>query len=148
MAVKVVTCVVCSKSDDVKYKCPTCKGPYCSVQCCKEHKLTNCTKSEKISHEGSSISDAGAAVVQQRPKYIYETEDTVAIERLERLKDSRKLREMLGNPHLRQMLETIDRSGDAAALIGEAMKEPIFTEMADECLRVISGGSDVESDDD
>ncbi|KAF6206946.1 hypothetical protein GE061_018182 [Apolygus lucorum] len=135
MAVKVLTCVVCSKLEDVKYKCPSCRGPYCSVQCCKEHKL-NCTKNivSNVINEGSpSVSEV--EVVQRRSKYLYETEDTVPIEQLDCLRNSSKLREMLGNPHLRQMLETIDRSGDAAALIGEAMKEPIFTEMADEFVQ-------------
>lgn len=34
-------CVECGKEDD-KYKCPTCRAPYCSLSCCKKHKV--CTQ--------------------------------------------------------------------------------------------------------
>ena len=38
---KSIGCGVCG-IDDGKYKCPKCRVPYCSVKCCKEHKL-QCT---------------------------------------------------------------------------------------------------------
>ena len=38
---KTIGCGVCG-IDDGKYKCPKCRVPYCSVKCCKEHKL-QCT---------------------------------------------------------------------------------------------------------
>ncbi|KAK9461543.1 uncharacterized protein V1516DRAFT_684591 [Lipomyces oligophaga] len=37
------TCSICSKSDPA-YKCPACAKPYCSVLCCKKHKVeAKCT---------------------------------------------------------------------------------------------------------
>jgi HIT zinc finger. len=33
-------CGVCGESNLAKYKCPKCRLPYCSVKCCKDHKVT------------------------------------------------------------------------------------------------------------
>ena len=41
-------CSVCDKKA-ASYKCPTCRSPYCSVLCCKEHK-TLCHKTVEVSN--------------------------------------------------------------------------------------------------
>lgn len=55
---KTIGCGVCG-IDDGKYKCPKCRLPYCSVKCCKEHKL-NCT-----GHEPSSINPTSKESTQK-----------------------------------------------------------------------------------
>ncbi|BES95792.1 unnamed protein product [Nesidiocoris tenuis] len=147
MAVKVVECVVCLKNENIRYKCPACRSPYCSVACCKEHKL-NCSSSSSTVDERNPDSNISTEeTTNRRSKYNYETEDTVPIEKLELLRHSEKLKDLLGNPHLRRMMGAIDSSEDAAKLIGDAMREPIFTEMVDECLQVINGRTNYGSDD-
>ena len=34
-------CAICETAE-AKYKCPTCRAPYCSLVCCKKHKETPC----------------------------------------------------------------------------------------------------------
>lgn len=46
---------------------------------------------------------------------------------------------MLQNPHLRAMLENLVNSSDPAAGMEAAMQEPIFVELADQCLKVVEG---------
>lgn len=55
---KTIGCGVCGM-DDGKYKCPKCRLPYCSVKCCKEHKLI-CT-----GHEPSSINPTSKESTQK-----------------------------------------------------------------------------------
>ena len=43
---------------------------------------------------------------------------------------------MLHNHHLRQLLIELDQSEDPGSLLIKAMEIPIFTEFADECLRI------------
>ncbi len=35
-------CAVCISASSGKYKCPTCRAPYCSVACFKQHKASPC----------------------------------------------------------------------------------------------------------
>ena len=50
---------------------------------------------------------------------------------------SQELHSMLQNRHLREMIREIDSSEDPGKLLGHAMQIPIFTEFADECLRIV-----------
>lgn len=50
---------------------------------------------------------------------------------------SQELHNMLCNRHLREMIREIDSSKDPGKLLGQAMQIPIFTEFADECLRIV-----------
>lgn len=50
---------------------------------------------------------------------------------------SQALHGMLHNRHLREMIREIDSAEDPGKLLGQAMQIPIFTEFADECLRIV-----------
>ncbi|GFH50242.1 hypothetical protein CTEN210_06718 [Chaetoceros tenuissimus] len=50
---KSIGCGVCG-IDDGKYKCPKCRVPYCSVKCCKEHKLQCMNAASPIKPSNSS----------------------------------------------------------------------------------------------
>lgn len=50
---------------------------------------------------------------------------------------SQELHSMLHNRHLREMIREIDSSEDPGKLLSQAMQIPIFTEFADECLRIV-----------
>lgn len=51
--------------------------------------------------------------------------------------ESEELRDLLLNPHLRQLLLTIDQAQDKSSLMRKFMQEPLFVEFADCCLRVV-----------
>ena len=50
---------------------------------------------------------------------------------------SNKLKQLLRNPHLRNLLKTVDSSSDAETIMQKMMLEPIFVEFADACLEVV-----------
>ena len=44
---------------------------------------------------------------------------------------------MLGNPHLRRIIKSLDTSSSPQTDMEAAMQEPIFTEFADQCLSLV-----------
>lgn len=50
---------------------------------------------------------------------------------------SADLKKCLENPHLREILELLDKSPYPDELMKQYMQEPIFTEFVDACLKVI-----------
>lgn len=63
--------------------------------------------------------------------------DRVSASSLEKLESNEKLKELLRNPHLRDYLQKLNHSDNPAKDMDKAMREPIFLELADECLRVV-----------
>lgn len=47
------------------------------------------------------------------------------------------LKNLLYNPHLRNLLTEIDTAPNAWKAIRAAMQEPLFLEFADECLKIV-----------
>ncbi|XP_076647336.1 zinc finger HIT domain-containing protein 3 [Halictus rubicundus] len=121
-------CCVCQEA--CSYKCPTCKVPYCSAACCKVHKASNCQPKQKQNEP----------IVDQKTngkKYDFPTVDTVPIEKLEQLRYSEEIKNVLRNPHVRDIMRAILVDENPTKAIALAMTEPIFVEMADACLKVV-----------
>ena len=51
--------------------------------------------------------------------------------------NSKVLQQILQNPHLQQLLVSVDNSPNPEYAMQLAMQEPLFVEFADECLRII-----------
>ncbi|NXQ87170.1 ZNHI3 protein, partial [Nyctibius grandis] len=66
-----------------------------------------------------------------------EEQDRVPLQRLKLLGESEELRGLLLNPHLRQLLLTVDQAEDKSSLMKKYMQEPLFVEFADCCLRIV-----------
>lgn len=66
-----------------------------------------------------------------------ESEDRVPQEFLDRITDSHKLLRLLENPHLRAFLSNLNSTENPSKSMENAMKEPLFLEFADECLKVV-----------
>ncbi|KPI95614.1 Zinc finger HIT domain-containing protein 3 [Papilio xuthus] len=128
-------CIQCSHS--AKYKCPKCRQPYCSVGCYKIHKENPCSAPTPVTEPKSNV-------VHNTVEYEYPTEDTVPIEKLQLLEQSSEVKKCLENPYVREMLELLDKSAYPDDLIKEYMIEPIFTEFADACLKVVQPRNDCE----
>ncbi|NXE80596.1 ZNHI3 protein, partial [Cochlearius cochlearius] len=58
-------------------------------------------------------------------------------QKLKLLGESEELRGLLLNPHLRQLLLTVDQAEDKSSLMKKYMQEPLFVEFADCCLRIV-----------
>lgn len=106
----------------------------CSVTCFKDHKDTLCEELSKKKKESSP-----KYVEDKNPEklMVYETIDTVPVERLEKLKESEELKDLLKNPHLRNYLQEINSAIKPWNAMKIAMQEPLFLEFADACLKVV-----------
>ncbi|XP_068976498.1 zinc finger HIT domain-containing protein 3 [Bombus flavifrons] len=124
-------CCICGKTK-CSYKCPVCEEAYCSIGCCKEHKLNNCQSSKSKSQENKVIEDT-----KNKINYDFPTEDTVPIDKLNQLHHSEELKNCLKNPHVRNIMRAILTDKNPTRAIALAMTEPIFVEMADACLKVV-----------
>lgn len=96
------SCCVC-QSKEPKYKCPKCLLPYCSVNCCKEHKLEKCVFQAPVTpiikHEERPIVPSN--VPAQELVVLTEAQK-------ERLRSSSKLRALLKNTRLQRHLSLIN----------------------------------------
>ncbi|XP_006884394.1 PREDICTED: zinc finger HIT domain-containing protein 3 isoform X2 [Elephantulus edwardii] len=59
--------------------------------------------------------------------------------------DSVHLRNLLLNPHLRELMVNLDQGNDKAKLMKAYMQEPLFVEFADCCLRIVEPPQDEDS---
>ena len=50
---------------------------------------------------------------------------------------SKELRDLLCNPHLRQLLHSIDSADSKDDAMKAAMQEPLFVEFSDRCLKIV-----------
>ncbi|KAM4843705.1 zinc finger HIT domain-containing protein 3 isoform 2-T2 [Thomomys bottae] len=126
-----------------KYRCPACRVPYCSVTCFQKHK-------EQCNPETHPIEKRSAAPVKTtKPEENKnddcvadflnsdEEQDRVSLQSLKNLGESATLRSLLMNPHLRQLLVSLDEGDNKAKLMRTYMQEPLFVEFADCCLSIV-----------
>ncbi|KAA0200320.1 Zinc finger HIT domain-containing protein 3 [Fasciolopsis buskii] len=129
-------CVVCTAS--AQYRCPVCSAS-CSLTCYKEHKVSRCsvvTVSQDQLPSNELHVPAESTVAQLLE--LETTADYVPIRKLELLKQSEQLKMLLKNPHLRSYLTKLNDSLRPDLSMSAALREPLFVEFADECLRVIN----------
>ncbi|XP_025774861.1 zinc finger HIT domain-containing protein 3-like, partial [Puma concolor] len=74
-----------------------------------------------------------------------EEEDRVSLQNLKNLGESAALRSLLLNPHLRQLMVSLDQGDNKAKLMRACMQEPLFVEFADCCLRIVEPSQDEDS---
>lgn len=53
---------------------------------------------------------------------------------------SKELRDLLCNPHLRRLLHSIDGADSKREAMKDAMHEPLFMEFSDQCLKIVQNG--------
>ncbi|XP_072503045.1 zinc finger HIT domain-containing protein 3 isoform X2 [Notamacropus eugenii] len=166
---------VCAVCEEVpKYRCPSCRVPYCSVPCYKKHKEQCISKPSPVVNNGDSdthlmkrkiLEDKGRTFQAVHRDCIWsihceevdqylgfregndwsvadildsdDEKDRVCIQKLKDLGDSKELRNLLSNPHLQQLLVSIDQAEDKETLMKSHMQEPLFVEFADCCLRIV-----------
>ncbi|XP_074079640.1 zinc finger HIT domain-containing protein 3 isoform X2 [Macrotis lagotis] len=137
-------CAVCE--GEPKYRCPACRVPYCSVPCCRKHKERCASKPAPVLRNGDLSTRLGSAALLEDKGNDWsvadildsdDEKDKVSIQKLKDLGDSKELRNLLNNPHLRQLLVSIDQADDKETLMKSHMQEPLFVEFADCCLRIV-----------
>ncbi|XP_065709395.1 zinc finger HIT domain-containing protein 3 [Patagioenas fasciata] len=135
-------CGVCGAAGAAQYRCPRCAAAYCSVPCCRTHK-ERCAPEPRPEPERAG---GPGCPVEQRAGGPWSVEDIltdedeqdrVPLHRLRLLGESEELRALLLNPHLRQLLQTLDQAEDKSSLMKKYMQEPLFVEFADCCLGIV-----------
>ncbi|KAI8122562.1 Zinc finger HIT domain-containing protein 3 [Lucilia cuprina] len=130
-------CIVCQQITN-KYKCPKCYEPYCSLVCYKQHKESpQCLDKLNEKINDAEVKEYSNEINEPTVYEPFKTEDTVPQEKLIELGSSDDLKNLLYNPHLRNLLKEIDTAPNAWKAIRAAMHEPLFLEFADECLKII-----------
>ncbi|CEG37721.1 Predicted MYND Zn-finger protein/hormone receptor interactor [Plasmopara halstedii] len=115
-------CEVC-KTAEAKYKCPTCRSPYCSLVCYKKHKETPC--------EPEPVPDKHQEMLQSTPASAAidvdeEDAEKLTEEQLSVLKTSESVRKMLANPSITMALKQIECSQDMMKTLEKALLDPTF----------------------
>ncbi|KAK6625384.1 hypothetical protein RUM43_005681 [Polyplax serrata] len=67
----------------------------------------------------------------------YFTEDTIDPERLSKLGESNKIKNLLKNKYLRSTLSAVENATNPENAVFEAMKNPDFVKFVDECLQIV-----------
>ncbi|XP_064619734.1 zinc finger HIT domain-containing protein 3-like [Lineus longissimus] len=130
-------CEVCLETLH-KYKCPVCLLKYCSVGCYKEHKeKESCIP--KITAVSALETDKPTPQTNVSDFLLGEnaTADQVSLEKLKMLGQSDEVLHLLQNPHLRTLMQNLDKSENPTTSTDKAMHEPIFLEFVDACLNVV-----------
>ncbi|XP_004462096.1 zinc finger HIT domain-containing protein 3 [Dasypus novemcinctus] len=147
-----IVCVICLEKP--KYRCPACRVPYCSVTCFRKHKEQcnpkTCINEKKIS---STVCARTVTSVKNKDDDLSiadflssdEEEDRVSLQNLKTLGESATLRSLLLNPHLRQLMVSLDQGDNKAKLMRAYMQEPLFVEFADCCLSIVEPAQNVSS---
>ncbi|XP_010734842.3 zinc finger HIT domain-containing protein 3 [Larimichthys crocea] len=130
-------CSVCSDQTP-KYRCPTCKIRYCSLGCYKRHKDT-CVPLEQPPPVEPEAKDPVNTEPWTVEDLLHEDSitDKVPLQRLQLLGQSKELRDLLCNPHLRQLLRSVDGADNKYDAMKAAMQEPLFVEFSDRCLKIV-----------
>ncbi|XP_068457374.1 zinc finger HIT domain-containing protein 3 [Clinocottus analis] len=138
-------CSVCSEHTP-KYKCPACKIRYCSLGCYKQHKDT-CLPAEPPAQIDPEASASFSSETWSVEDLLHEEDivDKVPLERLKLLGESKELKELLINPHLRRLLRCIDSADSKDIAMKAAMQEPLFVEFSDRCLKIVENGSQIDT---
>ncbi|XP_060718417.1 zinc finger HIT domain-containing protein 3 isoform X1 [Tachysurus vachellii] len=151
-----VVCVVCSEQVP-KYRCPVCRIRYCSVGCFKKHKNDDLCQPVKEATRPAPCPDscqsrAGEPWANDDLLDEDSQSDKVPLHKLQLLGESKELMTLLQNPHLRKLMLSVDSAADKSKAMKKAMQEPLFVELANQCLQIIEPtkvqAHDEDDDDD
>ncbi|NWR01926.1 ZNHI3 protein, partial [Paradoxornis webbianus] len=112
----------------------------CSVPCCRTHRERCQPRREQereAAGQGSPPAPSQGAWSLQDILGEEDEQDRVPLQKLQLLGESEQLRDLLLNPHLRQLLLALERARDKSSLLRRLMQEPLFVEFADCCLSIV-----------
>ncbi|XP_072548868.1 zinc finger HIT domain-containing protein 3 [Salminus brasiliensis] len=136
-----------------KYRCPTCRIRYCSLDCFKKHK--NEDSCQPVKDTAPPVTTPLPEACPNSAEEPWTTDnlldensqsDRVPLGKLQQLGESEALKSMLQNPHLRQLMMAVDSADDKGEAMKKAMQEPLFVEFADQCLKIVEP-TEVGNDD-
>ncbi|KAI8801700.1 hypothetical protein BJ742DRAFT_572662 [Cladochytrium replicatum] len=131
-------CIVCSTGPP-KYKCPTCRDPYCSVQCYREHQQTPCEPPPTPNPDPDPSAPLSSKDLPEDEK--------LSVTQLARLSYDPDTRETLRDPHVRDLISNIYSASDDKTrdhvlnMLLHDQHDPRFAKFADAALAAVRGQS-------
>lgn len=144
-------CEVCNEAQS-KYKCPSCRAPYCSVPCFKKHKESPCVLPVPSEEKPMNVAESACVLpvqseikttaapesVVERPITVTEPSAVLERQQLEAIASSSELRDALKDESLQKLIQSIDCSPDAENELDKAMDVEVFRIFTDKILSTIS----------
>ncbi|GMH25857.1 hypothetical protein Nepgr_027700 [Nepenthes gracilis] len=121
-------CQVCTEAKS-KYKCPSCRIPYCSLACFKKHKETPCA-TPTFPEEKSTIVELRG----ERQIYVDEPCEVLQKDQLQSIASSSEIRDALKDEDLQKLICCIDGSSNAEDELAKAMEMDVFQIFTDKIL--------------
>ncbi|CAO3630153.1 unnamed protein product [Cunninghamella blakesleeana] len=106
-------CTICQEGIS-KYKCSTCRIPYCSLVCYKTHKETPC---QKVLSQETEKSTNNQPKKSDREEDEEEDESRLSLEQLQLLAQSPEIRSLIKNKQLQELISKIDESSEPGKII-------------------------------
>lgn len=142
-------CVICHViMEPIKYKCPLCVLPYCSVGCCKSHKLV-CSEQLRVQFDsGTENTTVNTASCSSSSSNSFVT--LLSSKQIEALKSSNVIRNALKSKRLREHIISIDSLPTSTTnddvkkrkcLEAMRMKNPFFEEFIDTMLKELTNSA-------
>ncbi|CAO2171940.1 unnamed protein product [Urochloa humidicola] len=144
------SCSVCKEAPS-KYKCPSCRTPYCSVICFKKHKARSSglvedgTKCPNDKDQHPSLSPSITCLAKSPntvcPTKALEVEDPswlVDNNRLRSLAELKEIQDALRDPELQKMILKIDGSSEPEKELEKVMEGHAFRQFTDKILDIVS----------
>ncbi|KAM9440880.1 zinc finger HIT domain-containing protein 3 isoform 2-T2 [Clarias gariepinus] len=144
-------CVVCSEQIS-KYRCPVCRIRYCSVGCFKKHKGDDSCQPVQDAAPPAPAPCLDSCSSGAEPWMVDDLldedsqSDRVPVQQLQLLGESKDLKTLLQNPHLRNLMLSVYSARDKDKAMKNAMQEPLFVELANQCLQIVEP-TEVQDDD-
>jgi zinc finger HIT domain-containing protein 3 len=137
-------CSVCHDSPAPKYKCPTCRATYCSVACCRSHKLVGCCggEQEKVQPEEKVVGSTPTIKSKYRSDILATaTVDVRKREKSSRIDDDSSSNLPEGWKITDEMKEQIDTSVWIQCELADAGLRQCLVDIYH--ARIVGGGGDV-----
>ncbi|TMW69391.1 hypothetical protein Poli38472_001547 [Pythium oligandrum] len=143
-------CQICEQQE-AKYKCPSCRAPYCSAACYKTHKETPCGATASVATEhapppSAPPLSASPAVPAPTPKEEEEDESVdpsqlLSADQLALLRSSSFVRQHLNNRAVRELITQVDGSDNRMKSLEKALLDPAFANFMYKALDEVENGS-------
>ncbi|CAL4973334.1 unnamed protein product [Urochloa decumbens] len=143
------SCSVCKEAPS-KYKCPSCRTPYCSVTCFKKHKEESCHKTllqEEISKSPLQEEVTPSTTCPAKspntvcPTKALEVEDPswlVDNNRLRSLAELKEIQDAMRDPEVQKMILKIDGSSEPEKELEKVMEGQVFRQFTNKILDIVS----------
>ncbi|PUZ54141.1 hypothetical protein GQ55_5G106100 [Panicum hallii var. hallii] len=129
------SCSVCKEAPS-KYKCPSCRTPYCSVTCFKKHKEESCQKT--LVQDENSKSPLQEEVTRSSGLVEDGTKCPNDKDQHPSLSEVKEIRDALRDPELQKMILKIDGSSEPEKELEKVMEGQAFRQFTDKILDIVS----------